>query len=229
MRRLGRGGEKKHNIADNNISPRRYARRRVEDTIKQWINKPPTAMYDIGVGIYSEWLTLKSLYRNMNVYGCEPHPDEYKELLPIFNGQLKNVAISSENGEADIYLTPLGKGGSRMSVERQTDRPIKIETWTLDKFDEWANKEERILLWMDIEGHELIALKSGIKLLESRRVKWLNLETRNNMDEDWKEYPLTKDINKFLANYGYRNVYRYNVQGTYREAPGDCIYVLEGE
>jgi hypothetical protein len=84
------------------------------------------------------------------------------------------------------------------------------------------------LLWADVEGHELEVLRGGKELLASGRVHWLNLETRGYMDKTlYPNYPTTADIDVYLKAYGYKNVYRYGVQGSYPEAPGDCIYVKE--
>jgi hypothetical protein len=59
------------------ISPQQQRER----FIAQYIVQPPVALYDIGVGPKTEWEELPKLWPNMKVYGCEPHPAIYRELI----------------------------------------------------------------------------------------------------------------------------------------------------
>lgn len=188
-------------------------------------NGPPLTMYDIGVGAFSEYETYKTLFPDMTLYGCEPHLEEYQGLLPHFKGQLWNIAISNITGSRPIFKSKLGQGGSSfyghgISVTQE------VETWTLDQFDKACGCPEKILLWMDIEDSELDALQSGINLLKSGRIEWINLESRNVPSMPGRV--CTQDLVDFLKPFGYYKVIRYNVQGAYPEAPGDVIFFKEG-
>lgn len=46
--------------------------------------REPAALYDVGVGCYNEFRTLKIVWPNLNVYGCEPNPAEHAD-LPRFS------------------------------------------------------------------------------------------------------------------------------------------------
>lgn len=188
---------------------------------------PPLAMYDLGVGCFSEWRTLKIMWPSMQLFGCEPNLETYNELLPMFGGKLSLLAISDENGFADLALTSAAEGGSTLKPGMGKGRQLEwVLTMTLDRYDALCGSPDRILLWMDIEGSELDAIRGGGKLLSSGRVHWLNVETR---DADGREgHPTTADINAALAVHGYVPVHRYNVQGAYPEAPGDMIYFKQG-
>lgn len=189
----------------------------------------PKAMYDMGVGVFQEFITLKLFYPEMELFGCEPCPGEYQELQKLFNGALLPIAIGETPGKTTLYASKLGIGGSTTIYHpgRSGMEEIEVDVWTLDQFDEWAGKPSDILLWMDIEGRELDALKGGTQLLSSGRVNWLNLETRN-VDNRGDEYPTTKKITEYLEGFGYDYIHRYNVQGAYPEAPGDVIYFKQG-
>jgi FkbM family methyltransferase len=190
------------------------------------VNGPPQAMYDIGVGCFYEFHTLKIIYPDMQVFGCEPCKSEYDEALPMFTGKLLNIAIGAKSGYEPLHVSGHGQGGSSLFPAIGETRPIEyIHVWTLDMFDKWAETPDKILLWMDIEGSELDALKGGHELLSSGRVEWINLETR---DAPFAGHPTTKEISEYLRQYNYVPIHRYNVQGAYPEAPGDTIYFKEG-
>ena len=198
-----------------------------EAQICQFIpNGPPTALYDIGVGTHAEFLTLKEIYPELLVFGCEPHIEEYRYLLPFFGGPLANVAISDSPGKAILYRSPFSIGGSTLFGGRGHSDEHEVDVITLDQFDAWAGRQEKILLWMDIEDSELAALRSGADLLRSGRVEWLNVETRNV--PGYSGSPSTADITTLLEPYGYVPVHRHNVQGSYPEAPGDTFYFKVG-
>lgn len=184
---------------------------------------PPLAMYDIGVGCFNEFRTLKRVWPAMKLYGCEPCPEAWQELLPIFDGQLLQVAIGKEDGKRILHMTPAYMGGSTLYPDpNDSVRPqVEVDTWTLDRFDRWAGEPDKILLWMDIEGAELEAVAGGARLLSSGRVKWINTETRT---APFAGHPTTAQMNEALGKHGFYPVHRYNQQGAYPEAAGDVIY-----
>jgi len=200
---------------------KRRPQHELEETICQYIKEPPLALYDIGVGNKTEWRTLLKRYPNMHVYGCEPHPQLFRKLTRIFPGGLVRVAIGMGD-KAKLYLRKgsTNIGSTTVFPLDETEEVDEVNVWSLDQFDRWAGRWERILLWMDIEGSELNALKSGPALLESRRVNWINLEVRDESPcEGWCT---AKEIDEFLTLYGYKKVLEYNDQKTHR----DVIYVL---
>jgi hypothetical protein len=79
---------------------------------------------------------------------------------------------------------------------------------TLDTVDKAFEEPEDIFLWMDIEGAEMKALKGGLELLESARVKWISLEIgtkRRRIGE-----PSFEDLQNLLLGYGYTPIHRYH-------------------
>lgn len=191
-------------------------------------NGPPLAMYDLGVGCFYEFRTLKIVWPEMQLFGCEPCPEEYLNVQPIFDGKLAPVAIGKVSGKQKLFLTPAAQGGSTLFGSHEHRDTVDVDVWTLDQFDEWAGKPNKILLWMDIEGSELDALKSGVELLNSGRIEWLNIETRDSVSGPVIDHPTTQQVSNFLSDYGYVRVHRYNVQGAYPEAAGDTIYFKRG-
>jgi len=190
-----------------------------EAFISRCIQGAPTTLYNIGVGPKSEYLTLKTIYPEMAVFGCEPLVSQYKGLKKRFNGELLEVAIGTKSGKSKIYFeegkelcaSMLKKGAGRQSK--------KIDVITLDEFDELCGKPERILLWADIEGMELSMLKSGPKLLASGRVRWINME------EHKADTETIESINALLEKVAFERTIEYN------KHPGhqDVLYVHKDE
>ena len=191
------------------ISPQQQRER----FIAQYVIQPPVALYDIGVGPKTEWEELPKLWPNMKVYGCEPHPAIYRELLRRhFPGPLWPVAISSQASVVlhtyrnQVRRNLLGSS-SIFGLPDMDGDPITARAWTLDAFDDACERPTGILLWMDIEGGELDALQSGIRLLQSGRVHYINLEVRRRPPV--AGWPTAQDLNSFLKSLGYAKACDY--------------------
>jgi len=178
-------------------------------------SKGPGAFYNIGVGplIKSEWRHWKELYPEMQLFGCEPNPVLYSQLLMKFPGRLFSCGISDKES-IEMYMEPekektFGRS-SIFPVNGLSDKTIRVECITLNEFDQEVGSLESILLWMDIEGSELIALKSGEELLKSGRVHTINLELRDKPEiEGW---PTATEITEYLSTIGFKKAVDYNNQ-----------------
>lgn len=202
-------------------------RSRIQQVVCKYLPRPPKALYDIGVGPKQEWKLLHNRYPRMKVYGCEPNPHYYQELKSVFPGKLSPVAVSDEHGERTLYMALMQS--TLFAVPELTAKDtVTVPVWTLDEFDDWAGKRKDVLLWMDIEGSELAALRGAPRLLASGRVFAMNLEVRDNrLSPDW---PIADEIQQFLSVWGYRLVREYNTQKTcpaegYKHR--DAIYLRE--
>jgi hypothetical protein len=105
------------------------------------------------------------------------------------------------------------------------NKTCEVKVWTLDRFDEQMGQPERILLWIDIEGNELAAFRSGPRLLASGRVRWINLEERcagHRPAEGWCD---PRELDSFLTLNGYKRVAEYNRHATHQ----DVIYIHKDE
>lgn len=180
-----------------------------ERVITEYIMAPPLAMYDIGVGPGTEARTLKGFYPSMKVYGCEPSPDEAVDFPGILH---PSVAIGEVDGHGVLYLGGKDSGQSVLHLPNGRGS-VEVEVWTLDTFDHWACKPDRILLWMDIEGSELAALRGGKKLMESGRVLWVNLELCVGGDR-----PQASEVHQYMESIGYERLREYNHHGSHWDA-----------
>ncbi len=86
-------------------------------------------------------------------------------------------------------------------------------------------RQDRILLGMDIEGSELPAPRGGIGLLDSGRVRWINLEERRNGDCPVVGWTEPAELHAFLTSHGFVRAAVYNRHPTHQ----DAIYVHREE
>lgn len=191
---------------------------RMATTVLKYIDTPET-LYNIGVGPLSksEWKHIKDKEPSIEIFGCEPNPPLFLELLPQFNGRLLNVGISDKPSIALHVADGLDAfGRSSIFPVSGMDKTVEVPCMTLDEFDRRAGEPSNIILWMDIEGSELIALKSGKELLESGRVSVINLEVRATSEIE--EWPTSDEIAEYLESVGYPLTITYNDHGTHRDA-----------
>lgn len=193
-----------------------------ESTICRFIRGTPGALYDIGVGPKSEWRTLGRRYPKMRVCGCEPHPAQFESLLRAkFPGPLAQVAIGEAEGTATLHHATHDPKVSSLFSVGYANATCEVRVWTLDRFDEAVGRPDRILLWLDIEGSELSALRSGPRLLGSGRVHWINLEERRSGHCPASGWTDPAELHTFLVAQGFRRAAAYNRHPTHQ----DAIYV----
>ncbi len=183
-------------------------RKRIEQYVQKYVQPgdPPKVLYDIGVGCGREAWSLKELYPNLRVVGVEPHPGDIRRLSDEgYPGELRHCAVLDYEGECTIKLGPVGSGHSCLAVSVPEDLQfITVPCTTLDLLDASCGRPANVLLWMDIEHTEMLALKGGHELLSSKRCKWMSLEATGDADEAGKT--------EYLAKYGYQFACRYNDQ-----------------
>lgn len=184
----------------------------MEAAISKYIRNVPGSLYDLGVGPKTEWRTLKTIYPRLDVFGCEPQADIYRKLEPKFKqigGKLLNLAIA-DTPKIELFKVD----GNPLTVSAFThDKPrqsILVDAVTLDQFDAMCGKRGRVILWMDIEGYELRALRTGMELLKSGRVRWINLEERTANTKAPDGWCKPAVLDRFLTEMGYVRVCSYN-------------------
>ena len=209
-------------MSDKRHRRRMKQQRRHESFVCRFIDGEPGALYDIGVGPKTEWKTLSEKYPGMKVFGCEPLPHRYEKLAANgFPGPLENVAIGEGEGVMPIYFHTQRRQIASMFAVRAANATHNVEVWTLDRFDEHMGKPDRILLWMDIEGSELTALRSGKELLASGRVHWINVEERLSGEMPAPGWCKPEDLHDYLTQSGFERAAEYNNHRTHQ----DAVYV----
>ncbi len=202
-----------------------------EEVICRFIhhNAPPKVLLDVGVGPKTEYLTLLEHYPDMRLIGLEPCIPTFLELIPKFSGILLPYGAWHEETCLELYISDNNLEISSVFPHKNNEEKTqKIYTKTLDSIDKHLGYLDRILLWMDVEGAELMALKGAKNLLLSKRIKWINLEVRDHWSRT--DACVKQDIDELLIPLGYREKLQYNHhnRGTKAEHR-DVIYVHEDE
>lgn len=180
-------------------------------------NDIPKNLIIIGVGEKSEYLSIKKILPNINIHGTEPNSEVVNKISNKFPGKIFNYAIGTRNSHRKLYKFE----NSLMNSFYRTSRDYEIvNSISLDDFDKILGHPKDILLWIDAEGSELEILKSGLILLKSKRVKYLNIEVRNI--DDNKNWPKEYIIDKFLKKFNFSKQLNYNFHHTH----SDAIYKL---
>lgn len=179
-----------------------------EASIANWIKRPCDAMYDIGVGPKTEAKTLKKIYPDMQIWGCEPQRDLDIDLTPF--RAVWPLAIG-KGVDTRMYIDPKDPLQASMYCHGEGMLEMMTPTVTLDTFDQAAGSPWSILLWIDIEGYEIEAMETGPEVMTSGRINWINIEER--LDRPC-------GIRKYLESLGYIRCASYNRHETHQ----DVIY-----
>jgi FkbM family methyltransferase len=189
-------------------------------------DKKPITLLDIGVGLKSEYITLLKEYPDMASIGLEPCPMTFKTLVPKFPGLLLPYAVWKEPTNLDLYFSKSNlNAASVFAIGR--DENVKVHARTLDSIDRQLGFPDRILLWIDVEGAELMALQGAIKLLGSGRVRWINIAVRNKWSDNVNA-STREEVHQLLTKFGYQEKLQYNHHNRQSEFwRCDAIYVRE--
>lgn len=101
-----------------------------------------------------------------NCIVVEPIPDLYKKIVSNRNCTVLNCAVSDQPGETDFFiaegvemLSSLTPDATRIELHKGSLSKIKVKTRTLDSILEEFGVNKIDFISIDIEGHELSALK----------------------------------------------------------------------
>ena len=107
------------------------------------------------------------------VIAIEPEPVNFLILrknvkINKVNAILEQVALSNEDGQAELLLNKDNKGGHSLFEHDPSyyEGKIQVKTVTLNSLIEKYNFNEPILVKIDVEGNECNLFKKGDKLLE---------------------------------------------------------------
>lgn len=134
--------------------------------------KPGAVFIDVGahVGYYAEYVG-HLIGRNGFVYAFEPHTNNYRLLMRNCRHlpQVKTIqaAVSDSNGEALLFEHSTSSSSHGLTDLSGSGKSISVRKVTLD---EWSreNEVDRIdVILIDVEGHELSALRGMCNIIEN--------------------------------------------------------------
>ena len=178
----------------------------LELTEKHYNVSPQTGDYffDIGSNIGTTAIFMAQQFKDINVVAFEPEPENYKLLLinSILNDceniKSEKLAVSDKKGKLYFHVDSDASDSSAISETATAfEGDIEVDTISLDEYleSEGIPFERVKYLWVDVEGHELFALKGMRKLLHSRKIplfmefvpRFINREKVEQMVEELKD------------------------------------------
>ncbi|MBE7445840.1 MAG: FkbM family methyltransferase [Planctomycetia bacterium] len=175
---------------------------------------------EIGARDCAETLAFNRLLKNSTIYTFECNP----ATLPICRTRVKNYnsihliekAITNLDGKIKFFqidqkrtkttwedgnpgASSLLKVSGKYQIEDYVQNEIEVEAITLNNFIKTYNIKVIDLLWMDIQGAELLALQ-GLKE-NIHNIKFIHLEVE--FFGIYQDQPLFKDIKTFLNRHGF--------------------------
>ncbi len=151
------------------------------------------------------------------IHAFEPVPDIFIKLEDKTSGLVQvrryQIALSDTTGSAVFHLAekpekpgiPAQAGSLLRPKERLSWSPmvyqqnIEVETITLDDWAKQQNIEHIDFLWLDLQGHELAALKGATHLLQNATVVYAEVQ----FIEAYDQQPLFGEICTWLQNQGF--------------------------
>ena len=122
------------------------------------------------------------------------------------NAVMLRVAVSEMDGTETLYVPPVKTGLASLherrdvSVVQHRYTRVEVKTRSLDSVANEYNVETIELLKMDIEGHELVALKGAKELLGRRAIKVLTFEFGS---ANVNSRTFFRDFWELLTGYGF--------------------------
>lgn len=183
--------------------------------LPEWCRRPEWLILG-GPSCGDEAQTAFAMYPWIKVVACEPSRHHYEwqrnHMFPR-GGELLPFALADYRGE--IAFTTLGPdqpSGGKVGGDET------VTCTTIDQLDSTYGPFDKAILWLDIEGSELAALKGAKGLLAAGRVGLINVEVCERDREN------VVDIAVLLGGYGFRLADEWNNRpGAHR----DQIWTLE--
>jgi len=196
------------------------------------------SIVEIGARDCGETIKFARQYPKSKIITFECNPQTIgicrNRIKTIKNAKLIEAAVSDKNGFISFYAIDPEKtettwkdgnpGASSIlqasgdyPIEKYVQKKIKVKSIRMDKAMKENSFKNVDLLWMDIQGAELMALKSFGKNLKNIKI----IHTEVEFMQIYKEQPLFEDIKSYLEKKGF--IFdSFTAEGQYS---GDAIFI----
>lgn len=157
-------------------------------------------------------LRMKNIWENATIHVFEPLPSSYNTILQNTKS-LSNIftypyALSNYTGITNFYINFHNDGASSINKPVNFNQhefekiPINVNCITIDNWAMQHNVSCIDFMWLDMEGHELFALKNSLRILSSVKAIYTEViftPVRENCC-------LYIDLKKFLESQGFNEI-----------------------
>lgn len=182
-------------------------------SIRRFLPAQPVVI-DCGSHCGGDAIQMASSWRGSVVYAIEPIPEIFAKLTeaaaPFRNIHCHHLALSTQNGTVAMHkATDAGCSSSSIlkPLQHLVDHPqitfnevINVPCATLDSWCAQNQIQAVDLLWLDMQGYELAALKHGEHILKT--VKAIHIEVA--LVESYQGNPLYPEVRQWLEARGFR-------------------------
>lgn len=166
--------------------------------LERFVRAKPRWLVLGGPSCATEAQTASRLWPGLRVLGVEPNERMIEwQRRRGFPGELLHGALSDASGRVPFFNVQ-GAAGGFVVPDSGVPTSVMVPAFTLDELETRYGPFEDAVLWLDIEGSELAALRGATDLLTSGRVQILNLEFCDRNPEDGAA------VASILAANGYR-------------------------
>lgn len=193
------------------------------ERVVPFLPEPPQWLILGGPADGDEAQTAARLFPGLRVLGVEPLRDACDwQAQNGWPGELLRAALWSTTGKVQI-MHGRGENALRQSYVTEGVGSEYVKAVTLDQLDVDHGPFDKAVLWLDIEGAELEALRGGPRLLASGRVMLVNVEMSRERPK------LAWEIHVLLKSHGFEFAHQWHWEVEPQDvstAPyKDCVYV----
>ena len=182
------------------------------------LNNSQPVIFDIGAYVGDTIKQFNSSFPECYIHAFEPFDDSFSFLKNRFKKTdkifLNNIAVGDRSlGNIKMYITQ-NKGSSSLlqpTIDANefwdgnplsTQKEVRVETITIDKYCEQYNIESIDILKIDVQGNELKVLKGAKRMLKEKRVSLIFTEI--SIAPNYKEQSEIDEVIKLLRENKYR-------------------------
>ena len=178
-------------------------------------------IFDIGSCHCLESVEFAKKYKDSRIFAFEANPESYQVCLNNSKDypsiEVINQAVNDYDGSCKFY--PMDKertvttwedgnqgasslyraNGAYDHIEKYVQYEIEVPCTRIDTFCEKNNIDHIDIVWMDLQGAELKALKSMGDILDTVQI----IHTELEMNPMYDGQCLFSDVNNFLTNNGF--------------------------
>ena len=194
--------------------------------LKQYIpnfDSSSLVIFDIGSRDCKQSLEFASYFPNSSIYAFECNPttlsicrsniENTKQItlidkaVNIYDGRCKFFPINSEKtittwSDGNPGASSLFKANGQYDIETYVQDEIEVDCTRIDTIMKKNNINHVDIIWMDLQGAELLALESFGELINN--VKFIHTEV--SFKPMYEGQVLFSEIHDFLLNRGFTNI-----------------------